>query len=258
MEKDFANYDVIDRMIANERKAKSWTVFWITLLCILAGLLLWAIVSISKKNKEIKETNIILQSTRDTISGKNALIKSLEDDCNRNIAKFSDSIKQEVAVTLAEITKIDSSGNTASQSDKNIIITKSIKELDKKFREIKTDFQKEKIRLFIQYNNPDDIDKINRLIATLKNKSDYLVTPPELVQRKYTYLIKCFNYEDAKRENWLMKLMNGSLSVDPDKITISHELKKGMSPTIEIWVGSPDFRPVQQQLIQTKITEQKF
>ena len=258
MEKDFANYDLIDRMIANERKAKSWTAFWITLLCIMAGLLIWAIVSIAAKNKKITETNIILQNTRDTISDKNALIKSLEDDCNQKFAKSYDSIKQEVAITFAEIAKIDSSGNNGKQSGNNSKITKSIRELDKKFKEIKTDFQKEKIRLFIQYNNPGDIDKINRLIATLKNKSDYLVTPPELVKSKYQYLIKCFNYEDAQKENWLKKLLNGSFEIDADKINLTHEKKKGMSPTIEIWLGSPYFQPVQQQLIQNKLNDKKF
>ena len=258
MEKDFANYDLIDRMIANERKAKSWTAFWITLLCILAGLLIWAIVSIAEKKKTIKEQYETLKNTRDTILNKDALINSLREDCNRDITKFSDSIKQEVDITLSQIAKIDSIAGSGRQSDNSIKITKSIRELDKKFKQLKTDIQKEKIRLFIQYNNPGDIDKVNQLIATLKNKSDYLVTPPELVRSKYQYLIKCFNYEDAQKENWLKKLLNGSFKIDTDKINLTHEKKKGMSPTIEIWLGSPDFQPVQQQLIQNKLNDKKL
>ena len=194
----------------------------------------------------------------DTISDKNALIKSLEDDCNRKFAKSYDSIKQEVAITISEITKPNNNHNAGQDTAKKTIITKSINELDKKFKQIKTDFQKEKIRLFIQYNYPGDIDKINRLIATLKNKSDYLVTPPEFINRKFDYRIKCFNYEDARKEFWLMKLTQDALSLDTTKIKIRHETKDGMSPTIEIWLGSPYFQPVQQQLIQNKVNDKKF
>jgi hypothetical protein len=245
MESEYTNYDLLDRLIANEKKAKSWTVFWITLLCILAGLLVWLVFSISEKNKTIRDQLDTLERKSDTISDKNALIKSLQDDCAKDKTKMSDSLRTEVATTISALTRIDSSqltnnGNTINpelQKQKLLVI----QNLDKKFTQINKDFQKEKVRIFIQYNDAGDLAQINNLVNVLKNKNDYLVPPPELIKSNFSYRIKCFNYEDAKQESWLQNVMGRNLSVPPDNIKISHETKAGMSPTVEIWIGSPNF-----------------
>ena len=51
MENNYSNYDMFDKLITNNKKAKSWTVFWITALCLLAAAVLWMALDISKKNK---------------------------------------------------------------------------------------------------------------------------------------------------------------------------------------------------------------
>jgi len=254
MEKEFAIYDLVDRMIANERKARSWTIFWITLLCIMGGVLIWAIASISEKNKTIKEKLDIVESQHDSILNRDTLIRSLEESCERSMARLSDSLKKEVDKTLAIIAKMDSATSPVRQKEKEIAINNSIQKLNQKLQEIKKDFQKEKLRLFIHYNYTGDRDAVNKLVNTINGKNEYLVLPPELVRAKFSYLIKCFNYEDAKKENWLRKNMAGGFDVDPESIVISHETKKGMSPTIEIWIGSPKFEPIdrQQLMIQQK------
>ncbi len=245
MENEYSNYDLLDRLIANENKARSWTVFWITLLCILGGLLVWMAFSLSKKNKTIKEQLELVQSQRDTISDKNALIQSLQDDCKKDKTKMSDSLQTEVAKAISSLTTIDSSQsvNNGNMPNPELEHRKQlvIQNLQKNFNQINKDFQKDKIRLFIQFNDPDDLARINNLINTLKSKSDYLVPPPELVKSKYSYRLKCFNYENEKLENWLQAVMGRNLSVDPVDIKISHEKKEGMSPTIEMWIGSPKF-----------------
>lgn len=256
MEKDYSNYDLFDRMIDNERKAKSWTVFWISLLCILSGVVIGMVFSISQKNKDIEEKKIqietqfaILEKQKDTISDKNALIKALEEDCKRDITKATDSLKEEVDKTLTTITKLEypaadtsrNSTTTTQQKAKNDAIKISISKLTEKFKSIQKDFQKEKIKVFIQYNYSGDLKQVNDLIAKLKNNDDYLVTPAELVNRKFSYLMKCYNYEDAKQESWLQNVTGRYLGIDPGDIRISHDKKDGMSPTVEIWIGSPNF-----------------
>jgi len=251
MDKDYSNYDLFDRLIANERKAKSWTVFWITLLCIMAGVLLWAVISISEKNKTIKAQMETMKNQRDTISDREALIKSLQDDCGKSIAKFSDSLNREVDKTISSIAKMENS--PAAGTEKNAEIAKSVKQLNVRFEQIKKEFQKEKPSLFIQYNNNSDQDKVNNLLNILKNKTEYLVLPPELVKRPYAYLIKCFNYQDPKQEEWLKKVMAKNLSIDPDAIKISHDSKPGKSQSIEIWIGSPDYKQVTKENIKAQL-----
>jgi hypothetical protein len=259
MENENSNYDLFDRMISNEKKARSWTIFWITLLCVMGGVLIGLMVSISDKNKTIARNNEEIERQlkqlniqADSSATKDALIKTLQEDCNRQKNEMSDSLKEEVTKTISSIKKIESGTSQVQQSEKNKEIDKSIKQLNEKFQSIKVDFQKEKTRLFIQYNYTGDMDKINRLMNTLKNKSEYLVTPPEFVKDRFSYLIKCYNYEDARQESWLIKLMADYFSADPKQVRITHEQKKGMSPTVELWIGSPNYVPFSRQSLLQK------
>lgn len=264
MDKEYANYDLLDRMIANEKKAKSWTVFWISLLCILGGLVIWMAIRMNRQNKELNDKfeiiqaqNETLRSQRDTISDKNALIKSLEEDCNRDKTRMSDSFKVAVTAALTSIAKAEETNTTTNQqTDQSALATakeNTIKRLDAKIIEINRVFQKDKLRIFIQYNNSADLGKINNLINYFKAGEDYVVPPPEMVQSKFTYLMKCYNYENAAQEQKVLDAIAKFLSVKTDNIRVTHETRAGMHPTIEVWVGSPDFVPPVKKFVQMQM-----
>ncbi|MEO6541348.1 MAG: hypothetical protein ABIN74_10170, partial [Ferruginibacter sp.] len=222
MEKEFANYDLVDRVISNERKARSWTLFWITLLCIMGGILIWALVSILEKNKTIKDHIAIVKMQRDSILNMDSIINSLNVSWERSMERYTDSLRKEVDSTLNSIAKMETTTNPSLQKEKAIAINTSIQKLNQKLQEIKKDFQKEKLRIFIHYNYSPDRGAVNNLVNTLNSKNDYLVLPPELIRAKFAYLIKCFNYENAKKESWLKKNMAGGFAVKPENIVISH------------------------------------
>jgi H+/Cl- antiporter ClcA len=82
MENNYSNYDMLDKLIANNKKAKSWTAFWIIALCLLAGAVLWMAFDISQKKKTINEQKLALQTRDEFLEVKNHLIDSLVANCN--------------------------------------------------------------------------------------------------------------------------------------------------------------------------------
>jgi type II secretory pathway component PulL len=49
MENNYSNYDMLDKLIGNNKKAKSWTAFWLIILCLMAFAVLWLAYTISQK-----------------------------------------------------------------------------------------------------------------------------------------------------------------------------------------------------------------
>ena len=77
MEPGFSNYEMFDKLIANNKKAHSWTIFWITVLCILAGAITWMAYDISEKKKTIAQQKQALQTQEEFLETKNHLKKFL-------------------------------------------------------------------------------------------------------------------------------------------------------------------------------------
>lgn len=252
MAQDYSNYDMLDKLLSNERKAKSWTICWITLLCLLSGLVIWMAVHMNQQNRRLQEQydiikaqNEKLENQRDTISDKNALIKSMEEDCNRDKTRMTDSFKTAATAALASIVKTEQSHPPVSgQRDTGAIKRAqetTIRNLDVKLAQISKAFQKDKPRLFIQYNNQNDLAKINKLMLQLKTEDNFVVPPPELIQTRFPYLVKCYNFNDAVQEKHITELLARFLDIPPGTFKISHDTRAGMHASIELWIGSPNF-----------------
>ena len=83
MENNSSNYDMFDKLIANNKKAQSWTIFWVITLCLLAAAVLWMAFAVSEKNKTILDNyktiynqKLALQSQQEFLETKNPLLRN--------------------------------------------------------------------------------------------------------------------------------------------------------------------------------------
>ena len=74
MENNYSNYDMLDKLIGNNKKAKSWTAFWLIILCLMASTVLWLAYTISQKNKTISLQGQIIQTSAINLEVKAALL----------------------------------------------------------------------------------------------------------------------------------------------------------------------------------------
>lgn len=256
MENKFANYDMFDKLIANNKKAQSWTIFWVATLCLMAGAVLWMAFSMSEKNKiilenykTITEQGLVLQSQKEFLEAKNLLIDSLVANCNvakNEIVKTYDSAIVQTqnalqtivstnsnAGTPAEITEIQQ--NEIKKANRNIQIAQT------NIQNIKINIRKPVTRLFIQYNNKDNAGQIEQVLGNLKVNANYYVAPPEYVDNSFSTVIKFYNFEDADQEKLLKELIARQFKLNPDNIPVKYETNPNIKSIIEIWIGT---RPV--------------
>ncbi|MEP7238398.1 MAG: hypothetical protein ABI685_11050 [Ferruginibacter sp.] len=257
MENNYSNYDMLDKLIANNKKAKSWTAFWMLILCLMAAAVLWLAYTVSEKNKTISQQVQIIQSSENSLEIKSRIIDSLTENCNDDkaaIVKSCDSVITKTQDAITAIINTDNQGGTPIQitakqqkelKEANTSITKVKTEL----YYVKTDIRKNNTKLFVQFNNTDNAAQIKRLLAILKTKSEYVVAPPEYIDNSFSTLIKFYNYTNADEEKTLTDLIASQFNIPAEKIIIKHEKNPNIKTTVEIWIGT---RPLTLRALQTK------
>lgn len=246
MENNYSNYDMLDKMIANNKKAKSWTAIWAVILCLMAAAVLWLADSLSEKNKKINEQVLVIQSNQFNLEVKSRIIDSLTENCNdakAEIVKSCDSVISETQNTLSSIVNISTQSGapiqiTVKQQEKLKEANKSISKIKTELYYLKTDIKKNSTRLFVQFNNNDDAARLNRFLDLLKSKSDYVVLPPEFIDQPFSTVIKFYNYQNADEEKILKNLLTKYFDISEKRIAIKYEKNKKIKPTVEVWIGT--------------------
>lgn len=263
MENNSSNYDMFDKLIANNKKAQSWTIFWVTALCLLAGAVLWMAFAISEKNKTILENyktinqqELALQSQKEFLETKNLLIDSLVANCNvakTEIVKSYDSAIVQTENALKAIVTNAGTGTpeqiTEMQQNEIRKASRGIQSVKANTENIKLNIRKTVTRLFIQYNNKDNSGQVEELLGYLKVKSNYYIAPPEYIDNSFPTVIKFYNYKNDEEERLLKELVAKQFRLKPDNIDVQYESNPKIKSTIEIWIGT---RPVavRQMMIQ--------
>ena len=117
MENNYSNYDMLDKMIANNKKAKSWTAFWVIILCLMAAAVLWLANTVAEKNKTISLKDQEIQATNLNLEAKSLIIDSLTANCNADktaIIKDYDSVITQTQAALNIVTNETTSGSNAN------------------------------------------------------------------------------------------------------------------------------------------------
>lgn len=258
MENNYANYDMLDKLIANNKKAKSWTAFWIILLCLMAGAVLWLANTVSQKNKDIFEKDAVITATTVSLEQKSRIIDSLTENCNDDkseILKNYDSVITQTQVALDIVNKETQSGAymklTPLDKAKLNKATTSIQKVKGNLTKVKAEIIKNSTRLFIQYNDKNNTALVNKLQFLLENKSDYIIAPPEYIDGAFTTVIKFYNFKNADEEKLLKNSLTKYFGIPEKNIAIKYEKNVKIKPTVEVWIGT---RPVQIKNLQMKQT----
>lgn len=257
MENNYSNYDMLDKLIGNNKKAKSWTAFWLIILCLMASTVLWLAYTISQKNKTISLQGQIIQTSEINLEVKSRIIDSLTENCNdakSEIVKSCDSVITQTQSTLLAIVNTDNATGTpiqitASQQARLREASKSIQAVKTNLYYVKTAIAKNNTKLFVQYNNTANAAQVNQFLSILKKNSDYLLAPPEYIDNSFSTVIKFYNYTNADEEKELTTLIAKQFNIDTDKILIRHEKNANVKTIVEIWIGT---RPLVVRAVQLK------
>ena len=249
MENNYSNYDMLDKLIGNNKKAKSWTAFWLIILCLMAGAVLYLAYTISEKNKTISLQGQIIETSELNLEVKSRIIDSLTENCNdakAEIVKSCDSVITQTQTTLLSIVNTDNAAGTpvqisAVQQARLREATKSIQAVKTNLYNVKTAIAKNSTKLFVQYNNTANAAQVNRFLGILKNNSDYVVAPAEYIDKSFSTVIKFYNYTNADEEKKLTSLIARQFNIAADKILVTHERSTKVKTLVEVWIGT---RPV--------------
>lgn len=266
MENNYSNYDMLDKLIGNNKKAKSWTAFWLLILCLMAGAVLYLAYTISEKNKTISLQGQIIQTSEINLEVKSRIIDSLTENCNdakTEIIKSCDSVITQTQTTLLSLVNTDKPRHrflsrnpastpiqlSASQQAQIKAATESIQAVKTNLYYVKTAITKNNTKLFVQYNNTENAAQVNRFLSILKRNSDYVVAPPEYIDNSFTTVIKFYNYINTDEEKKLTDLIAKQFNIDTDKILVKHEKNANVKTIVEIWIGT---RPLVIRTLQLK------
>jgi cell division protein FtsL len=257
MENNYSNYDMLDKLIANNKKAKSWTAFWMIILCLMAAAVLWLAHSVSEKNKTINQQVQIIQSSEFSLEVKSRIIDSLTENCNdakAEIVKSCDSVINQTQTTLSSIVNTSSATGTpvvitTDQQQRLLVASRSIQSIKTKLYNVQLDIKKNNTKLFVQFNNADDNASVGSFLEILKEKSDYVVAPPEYIDNNFPTVIKFYNYRNADEEKKLRNLIIRQFNIDAGSIQINYEKNRNVKTIVEIWLGT---RPAGTKSIQLK------
>jgi DNA primase catalytic subunit len=258
MDNNFSNYDMLDKMIANNKKAKSWTVFWILLLCLMAAAVLWLAHTVSEKNKAISQKDEVITATTLSLEQKSRIIDSLTENCNDDkseIIKSYDSVITQTEVALDIVNSETQSGVnkklTPLEKEKLKKANTSINNVKSNLTKVKAEIKKNNTRLFIQFNEQKNTGLVNRLQAILEDKSNYIIAPPEYINGSFGTVIKFYNYQNTDEENLLKSFLTKYFGIPAKSIAVKYEKNVKIKPTVEVWIGT---RPVQIKTLQMKQT----
>ncbi len=237
MSGNYSNYDMFDKLITNNKKAQSWTVFWAIALCILAAIVIFMAIVNAKQKRAIADLN-------NNVEYKSRVIDSLKAVIQKEVDKKVDSIAGYITALNTNIQKIEQGTDkpgpeTASQKENFENVNNSIQALNNKIQQIKTDFKKDRVRFFIQYNNKEYAERVNKLSGYLKRNDNYFVAPVELVDDNYPNLIKLYNYADENEEKKIKEIISNIFGIPPEDIGMAHISSNPTvrKPTIEIWIS---------------------
>jgi hypothetical protein len=237
---------MIDKLIGNSKKAKSWTAFWMLALCLMAASLIWLAYTVSEKNKMISQQVQVIHSSQLNLELKSRIIDSLTANCNdakAEIVKNCDSVITQTQQTITKIVSNDNQPNvplqiTVQQQAKLKEANNSIERIKANLYNVKAALLKQSTKLFVQYNNKENSNQINQLLDLLKSNSEYVVSPAEYVDQYFSPTIKFYNYtnedEEKKLSNYISKLFN----IPPAEINVTHEKNVNLKNVVEIWLGT--------------------
>ncbi len=263
MENDYSNYDMIDKLIGNGKKAKSWTAFWMLALCLMAAGLIWLAYTVSEKNKMISQQVQVIQSSQLNLELKSRIIDSLTENCNdakAEIVKTCDSVITQTQQTITKIVSNDNQPNvplqiTVQEQAKLKDASNSMQRIKTNLYNVKTAILKQSTKLFVQYNNKENTDEVNRLLGLMKSKSEYLVSPAEYVDQYFSPTIKFYNYTNTDEEKKLTSYISKLFNIPVENIKISYEKNENIKNVVEIWLGTRS--PKQIQIRANKLQLQK-
>ncbi len=254
MENNYSNYDMLDKLIANNKKAKSWTAFWVILLSLMAAAVLGLAYTVSEKNKALSEKDkAMIQMSSEYMEMKSVLIDSLTAACKDSstaiINKIYDSLVTPTQVALDIVNQKTQPGSnsqfTSAQQEKLKKVNTSIANVKNMIRIEKKKISDDNTRLFIQYNNPKEKDNVNKFLSVLKTFTEYLVVPPEFINDQFSTVIKFYNYDDdtpaekEKEEITLKRYISSQFKIPASTIQVKYlkniRIKK---KTVEIWLGT--------------------
>ena len=246
MENKFANYDMFDKLIANNKKAQSWTIFWVTALCILAGVVLWMAFTISEKNKTISDQKLSIQTQSEFLETKSRLIDSLIANCNIAKSEIVKTYDSAIIRTENALQTIVNTNVAAGMPDEITQIQQNeIKKVNREIQYVKTNIEKIKVnirkpvtRLFIQYNDKENSRQIEQLLGNLKVKSNYYLAPPEYIDNSFPTVIKFYNYKNEEEERYLTAVVARQFKINAADIDVTYETNTKIKSTIEIWIGT--------------------
>lgn len=252
MENNYSNYDMLDKMIANHKKARQWTIFWVVMLCLMAGAVLWLANTVAEKNRTISQKDEVIKATNLNLEAKSLIIDSLTANCNADktaIIKDYDSVitQTQAALNMVEASSASNANFTPVQQEKIKNASYSINKIQNEIKVVKADIRKINPRLFIQYNDKEVSDRIEKMMLSLKTGSSYIIAPPEFINNNFPTVIKFYNYENKAEERSLKDLVSRHLNIPADDIKIRHEENPKIRNTVEIWIGTRDSRQMVQQ-----------
>ncbi len=254
MEKEYSNYDMLDKLVANNKKAKSWTAFWVIILCLMAGTVLWLASILVKKNEALSMTKHELAVSNTNLEATTLFLDSLKLVCDAGktaIIKDYDSVITQTQAALNIVTNETSGSNmnlTAAQQKKIKDATSSIKKIQDEIKIVKADIKKVTPRLFIQYNNKDEADRIEKMLYTVKKDNRYLIAPPEYIDNYFPTIIKFYNYKNDEQERTLKEMISRYFDIPVGEIKVTQEANAKIKNTIEIWIGTVNERQRVQQM----------
>jgi hypothetical protein len=257
MENNYSNYDMLDKLIGNNKKAKSWTAFWMIMLCLMAGAVLWLAYTVSEKNKTISLQGQIIETSEFNLEVKSRIIDSLTENCNdakTEIVKSCDSVITQTQTALQAIVSTENTAGTpvqisAVQQARIREATRSIQAVKTNLYNVQTAITKNNTKLFVQYNNTENAAQVSRFLSVLKRNSDYVIAPAEYVDKSFSTVIKFYNYTNTDEEKKLTTLIARQFNIDNDKILVKHEKNINVKNIVEIWIGT---RPLVIRAVQLK------
>ena len=265
--------DLIDKLIINKRKSRTWTIISVSLFLLMAAFVL--IFSkkladtkgrLSVSEKKLIEATLRLQFMNDSIQKANDSVKGI----NYSLTKLSENFDslQNVNDTLTALlnksqqtyinistqmasTKINELYKEAYPEQKNNV-SENVKESIINTKEIKDPVAENPV-VYIQYM-PDYKDITFKAIHLLKEQKTDVQKPELITGTTFNPVVKYFNKEDQAEAERIADILNKHLSGVIKKQFIAQNVRlKSPLRQLEVWIGEyrpPKVNPEIQKVLQ--------